>query len=342
MESIKKDIVDVRSNNEALSKVIKDKEKALEFQKMKTKQQEIWIKNTGFKALISQTNQNEIEQKNTNEDERLKKLQISIIEMLEKENALAFEFLDCENEIYAAKEKFRIASLKTEEINQENLKLEEEINRKNTFLIENSKKLEELEDFNKVYKANIKNLIEKNENLSKKILESEQILNSKQLLSKRNQIEIEKLKALNIEKTEEKMAEIHENWKTKVEEIKELQKEKLWELNKIQGFLVENNKDNDLEEVFFEKERGTKEKPKISVAGLRFQKQSLVNQLLKLSHESKIYKNRLQQTIIQCHQPLVLWTIKDNAKWIFFGFVAGIALMVLYKFVLNTANAEVL
>jgi hypothetical protein len=41
MESIKKDIVDVRSNNEALSKVIKDKEKALEFQKMKTKQQEI-------------------------------------------------------------------------------------------------------------------------------------------------------------------------------------------------------------------------------------------------------------------------------------------------------------
>jgi hypothetical protein len=27
--------------------------------------------------------------------------------------------------------------------------------------------------------------------------------------------------------------------------------------------LVENNKDNDLEEVFFEKERGTKEKPKI-------------------------------------------------------------------------------
>ena len=131
--------------------------------------------------------------------------------MLEKENALAFEFLDCENEISAAKEKFRIASLKTEEINQENLKLEEEINRKNTFLIENSKKLEELEDFNKVYKANIKNLIEKNENLSKKILESEQILNSKQLLSKRNQIEIEKLKALNIEKTEEKMAEIHEN-----------------------------------------------------------------------------------------------------------------------------------
>ena len=70
--------------------------------------------------------------------------------------------------------------------------------------------------------------------------------------------------------------------------------------------MVENNKDNDLEEVFFEKERGTKEKPKISVAGLRFQKQSLVNQLLKLSHESKIYKNRLQQTIIQCHQPLVL------------------------------------
>ena len=131
--------------------------------------------------------------------------------MLEKENALAFEFLDCENEISAAKEKFRIASLKTEEINQENLKLEEEINRKNTFLIENSKKLEELEDFNKVYKANIKNLIEKNENLSKKVLESEQILNSKQLLSKRNQIEIEKLKALNIEKTEEKMAEIHEN-----------------------------------------------------------------------------------------------------------------------------------
>ena len=50
-------------------------------------------------------------------------------------------------------------------------------------------------------------------------------------MSKRNQIEIEKLKALNIEKTEEKMAEIHENWKTKVEEIKELQKEKLWEIS---------------------------------------------------------------------------------------------------------------